>query len=106
MTWITFAVGTIPALLYGLFITLFNEKRRHQERLTVSASHVSAQSNPMFFFFFNFAGFWIFFAGPRVDWNFLGTPWTGLFYWVSLVIITLFVHWGYRWQQHRKPMPK
>jgi tetrahydromethanopterin S-methyltransferase subunit E len=102
MEWIRVIVGTVAALLFGLFMAMFTwRSARRKKAKQPTYEEVTIQRDALLFWF-SFVGFWILVAAPYVDWSCFGEPWTGLFFSVCLMAVLCMALLVYKRRGRRK----
>ncbi|MDD5088249.1 MAG: hypothetical protein PHI18_05565 [bacterium] len=100
MDWLRIIVFSIAALAFAMFMTA-RIRRKAAKQLSF---HDLKTDRDALFFTYVFAVFWLLMTSFRVNWTFLGEPWTGLFYAVCLGIVYNLVRWILRLIDRPKSM--
>jgi membrane protein implicated in regulation of membrane protease activity len=87
MQWFAIVIGTVFALLYAVFMTVFTGKMARRKRVKQPSYEELKKRRDALLFWFSFTAFWILVAAPRVNWSYFGEPWTGLFFSVCMMAV-------------------
>jgi predicted ferric reductase len=91
MEWYVVVIVSAVLLLGAIIPVLMQERRTQTKKIEQPSYNELKLQQKIFYVWYFFIGFWILMVAPKVNWTFLGYPWTGLLYafclWVVLGII-------------------